>query len=162
MIRRPPRSTLFPYTTLFRSRSLPIECQVIVFASRQVHITCSVRIRCPLQVVIIIRSVFRYVERFGACSVVRCGASHPLIGCLMAREYSPIDCIRRIFEVAHYGRRYIFCRYIEQGTSLCSFPLRIHCCTAALAIALYKYRIIGIGSKSAEDYAIARNSLRLQ
>src|SRR5258708_12476367 len=26
MIRRPPRSTLFPYTTLFRSRGLP-ECQ---------------------------------------------------------------------------------------------------------------------------------------
>src|SRR5438034_5512352 len=25
MIRRPPRSTLFPYTTLFRSRSLPAE-----------------------------------------------------------------------------------------------------------------------------------------
>src|SRR3712207_6953400 len=24
MIRRPPRSTLFPYTTLFRSRSLPV------------------------------------------------------------------------------------------------------------------------------------------
>src|SRR3712207_9565707 len=24
MIRRPPRSTLFPYTTLFRSRSLPL------------------------------------------------------------------------------------------------------------------------------------------
>src|SRR3712207_8145655 len=27
MIRRPPRSTLFPYTTLFRSR-VPIECTV--------------------------------------------------------------------------------------------------------------------------------------
>src|SRR2546427_7400877 len=26
MIRRPPRSTLFPYTTLFRSRSGPTEC----------------------------------------------------------------------------------------------------------------------------------------
>src|SRR3712207_7903746 len=26
MIRRPPRSTLFPYTTLFRSLSIPIEC----------------------------------------------------------------------------------------------------------------------------------------
>src|SRR5687767_15767610 len=25
MIRRPPRSTLFPYTTLFRSRALPLE-----------------------------------------------------------------------------------------------------------------------------------------
>src|SRR4051812_49854104 len=26
MIRRPPRSTLFPYTTLFRSRALAAEC----------------------------------------------------------------------------------------------------------------------------------------
>src|SRR2546430_6492880 len=26
MIRRPPRSTLFPYTTLFRSRTLPVAC----------------------------------------------------------------------------------------------------------------------------------------
>src|SRR2546430_6094979 len=26
MIRRPPRSTLFPYTTLFRSRRLPLIC----------------------------------------------------------------------------------------------------------------------------------------
>ena len=25
MIRRPPRSTLFPYTTLFRSKEIPIE-----------------------------------------------------------------------------------------------------------------------------------------
>src|SRR3989449_11602582 len=33
MIRRPPRSTLFPYTTLFRSRSLPIADPV---AARQV------------------------------------------------------------------------------------------------------------------------------
>src|SRR2546430_17633193 len=36
MIRRPPRSTLFPYTTLFRSRKLPIE-----------HGACNMR-RIPL------------------------------------------------------------------------------------------------------------------
>src|SRR3712207_7298061 len=30
MIRRPPRSTLFPYTTLFRSRVLPRENRVVV------------------------------------------------------------------------------------------------------------------------------------
>src|SRR5256885_4926315 len=29
MIRRPPRSTLFPYTTLFRSRSKPAHAQAI-------------------------------------------------------------------------------------------------------------------------------------
>src|SRR4051794_41741237 len=28
MIRRPPRSTLFPYTTLFRSRARPCRCDV--------------------------------------------------------------------------------------------------------------------------------------
>src|SRR3712207_7184539 len=30
MIRRPPRSTLFPYTTLFRSRSGTYTCRVLV------------------------------------------------------------------------------------------------------------------------------------
>jgi len=30
MIRRPPRSTLFPYTTLFRSRALVLEPEVIL------------------------------------------------------------------------------------------------------------------------------------
>src|SRR2546426_7486896 len=32
MIRRPPRSTLFPYTTLFRSRSPAIPCAAIRIA----------------------------------------------------------------------------------------------------------------------------------
>src|SRR3989475_7439419 len=32
MIRRPPRSTLFPYTTLFRSRVLPEGCEAVVHA----------------------------------------------------------------------------------------------------------------------------------
>src|SRR2546425_4134508 len=30
MIRRPPRSTLFPYTTLFRSRSVPVAAPVML------------------------------------------------------------------------------------------------------------------------------------
>src|SRR3712207_7005460 len=29
MIRRPPRSTLFPYTTLFRSRAFPLDLHVL-------------------------------------------------------------------------------------------------------------------------------------
>src|SRR3712207_8515725 len=29
MIRRPPRSTLFPYTTLFRSRVLAVLCRIV-------------------------------------------------------------------------------------------------------------------------------------
>src|SRR2546427_5085512 len=36
MIRRPPRSTLFPYTTLFRSRRLERESVVIVLVRRGV------------------------------------------------------------------------------------------------------------------------------
>src|SRR2546430_12496437 len=36
MIRRPPRSTLFPYTTLFRSPRLPEEAQVALM----LHILC--------------------------------------------------------------------------------------------------------------------------
>src|ERR1039457_7315023 len=30
MIRRPPRSTLFPYTTLFRSHTLHVDCGVVL------------------------------------------------------------------------------------------------------------------------------------
>src|SRR3712207_8625434 len=35
MIRRPPRSTLFPYTTLFRSRSRPSDAATIPFPSAE-------------------------------------------------------------------------------------------------------------------------------
>src|SRR3989442_4046688 len=35
MIRRPPRSTLFPYTTLFRSRDLPLLGRIVEAARRQ-------------------------------------------------------------------------------------------------------------------------------
>src|SRR3712207_9117368 len=35
MIRRPPRSTLFPYTTLFRSRTLERKQQAILFLNRR-------------------------------------------------------------------------------------------------------------------------------
>src|SRR5256885_12329009 len=38
MIRRPPRSTLFPYTTLFRSSAKPLYLQRLVeFADRQAY-----------------------------------------------------------------------------------------------------------------------------
>src|SRR2546430_7223457 len=37
MIRRPPRSTLFPYTTLFRSLSGPELSALIMTASREAH-----------------------------------------------------------------------------------------------------------------------------
>src|SRR2546426_9363821 len=41
MIRRPPRSTLFPYTTLFRSRSATISVVVRSFPS----LSCHLRVR---------------------------------------------------------------------------------------------------------------------
>src|SRR5689334_23933484 len=34
MIRRPPRSTLFPYTTLFRSDPIPLDVKVFLFGDR--------------------------------------------------------------------------------------------------------------------------------
>src|SRR5438034_3733332 len=38
MIRRPPRSTLFPYTTLFRSLSwLPSRCEIFFFLADMPH-----------------------------------------------------------------------------------------------------------------------------
>src|SRR5690349_23487672 len=37
MIRRPPRSTLFPYTTLFRSVHLPVENQLPALPRREVR-----------------------------------------------------------------------------------------------------------------------------
>src|SRR2546429_9782348 len=45
MIRRPPRSTLFPYTTLFRSTSLPWNWRIFPF--RLGAITSSFTARCP-------------------------------------------------------------------------------------------------------------------
>src|SRR5256885_3533146 len=40
MIRRPPRSTLFPYTTLFRSREAADELRSVVQGADMVFITC--------------------------------------------------------------------------------------------------------------------------
>src|SRR2546430_8433565 len=37
MIRRPPRSTLFPYTTLFRSREPPVPALARLFPKRRCH-----------------------------------------------------------------------------------------------------------------------------
>src|SRR5260221_3011790 len=37
MIRRPPRSTLFPYTTLFRSEGMWLEQECIVGVEGQIH-----------------------------------------------------------------------------------------------------------------------------
>src|SRR3712207_7443059 len=44
MIRRPPRSTLFPYTTLFRSRPRPAIARVGTRRPRDCHSRCRARI----------------------------------------------------------------------------------------------------------------------
>src|SRR5687768_18268248 len=45
MLRRPPRSTLFPYTTLFRSWKIMVETQKILDPDIQVVATC---VRVPV------------------------------------------------------------------------------------------------------------------
>src|SRR2546426_3629802 len=45
MIRRPPRSTLFPYTTLFRSSRQPISPKARRSCSTKIHSTCSTSTR---------------------------------------------------------------------------------------------------------------------
>src|SRR3712207_9197566 len=52
MIRRPPRSTLFPYTTLFRSLSLEfLLCEMIIFLTVEMTFTwvfCSLKLKASL------------------------------------------------------------------------------------------------------------------
>src|SRR5689334_23889277 len=47
MIRRPPRSTLFPYTTLFRSNMVPADCAgLVVRTAGWRHRSCGPTARC--------------------------------------------------------------------------------------------------------------------
>src|SRR2546422_3821302 len=55
MIRRPPRSTLFPYTTLFRSSTVP--------PSRRNVSSCSAAQRCALDAKVSRRTLFRLKPR---------------------------------------------------------------------------------------------------
>src|SRR3712207_8203245 len=48
MIRRPPRSTLFPYTTLFRSLAVPVQLHVGPVRHQVVHPLVQRRPRPPL------------------------------------------------------------------------------------------------------------------
>src|ERR1019366_8815847 len=49
MIRRPPRSTLFPYTTLFRSlpRDCPVLCLIYLVSPERIHASLGQRQRTP-------------------------------------------------------------------------------------------------------------------
>src|SRR2546427_4669718 len=48
MIRRPPRSTLFPYTTLFRSAQLFLESRFVLYDFRHSFATRMVQAGCDL------------------------------------------------------------------------------------------------------------------
>src|SRR2546423_11893805 len=48
MIRRPPRSTLFPYTTLFRSTQTPDRVRPIFRQLRELKEGCEARLGAPL------------------------------------------------------------------------------------------------------------------
>src|SRR5258706_11412488 len=51
MIRRPPRSTLFPYTTLFRSCNFLVECAEKTYGCSHIHLRGISRIGTILQFV---------------------------------------------------------------------------------------------------------------
>src|SRR5438034_9945982 len=71
MIRRPPRSTLFPYTTLFRSNGKPIK----VFAVREPE-------RLPwkeLGVELVLESTGRFTDREAAAKHLTAGAKKVVI-----------------------------------------------------------------------------------
>src|SRR2546427_1390348 len=65
MIRRPPRSTLFPYTTLFRSLALGIGANTAIFRIVDAVMLRMLPVRNP-QELVVIRSQFSYprFERF--------------------------------------------------------------------------------------------------
>src|SRR2546429_5850981 len=67
MIRRPPRSTLFPYTTLFRSQLSGLEAQTGVVAREALDV--AERRRAPL----------RHVESFADRKSTRLNSSHGYI-----------------------------------------------------------------------------------
>src|SRR2546430_8598597 len=62
MIRRPPRSTLFPYTTLFRSRPLPSRTQLLAEALIE-------RATVPAEIARGVRAAFRAPRRVASAAV---------------------------------------------------------------------------------------------
>src|SRR2546425_9484839 len=91
MIRRPPRSTLFPYTTLFRSVQLPF---VVLDSARrfvvddQVH-ALLVGVACHLPQVVIGRSEEHTSELQSLAYLV----------CRLLLEKKKIDCIAKITRI---------------------------------------------------------------
>src|SRR3989454_8379291 len=62
MIRRPPRSTLFPYTTLFRSRDCVAVCGDGGFAMTMNALFTAAQYRIPVVTVVLNNSVLGWVK----------------------------------------------------------------------------------------------------
>src|SRR2546422_6134792 len=77
MIRRPPRSTLFPYTTLFRSRVEPYAEHALGLVVVRRELVLPVRDALPLRVVEERRG--RHVERVRDRKSTRLNSSHGYI-----------------------------------------------------------------------------------
>src|SRR3712207_8153218 len=68
MIRRPPRSTLFPYTTLFRSTTDPLACLASLPVSNEISVPpISTETRCPWGLPSVVMRSFRRRLRLAAC-----------------------------------------------------------------------------------------------
>src|SRR5256885_12940249 len=90
MIRRPPRSTLFPYTTLFRSVHFAIAAATAFFVWHCYHCCSQVLVICPVLVTIEITSCFLHADR----KSTRLNSSHLVISyavfCLKKKNMSII------------------------------------------------------------------------
>src|SRR2546422_3297698 len=76
MIRRPPRSTLFPYTTLFRSRGTPDEIQDRHGLGRTL---CRTSTRAPAQEEAVGKRRLPHESKFGDRKSTRLNSSHGYI-----------------------------------------------------------------------------------
>src|SRR3712207_7538964 len=95
MIRRPPRSTLFPYTTLFRSRRDDAVVDFHLHAHRQVELVCDERARdVPREVGVARNGRKRARDR----KSTRLNSSHANISyavfCLKKKKTQPYTLIR--------------------------------------------------------------------
>src|SRR2546421_8273394 len=105
MIRRPPRSTLFPYTTLFRSHQLSVrydtnDCYLIMlmYFVHDLHIVSS-----PYNEVAVLANLTFVMEKFGNTTAdrksTRLNSSHDQISyavfCLKKKKTSALSPVRR-------------------------------------------------------------------
>src|SRR5438034_9660231 len=74
LIRRPPRSTLFPYTTLFRSLKVPAK-EIVGFAFKELGQMVTINQRLDFDMIELIASAFGFQDR----KSTRLNSSHTVI-----------------------------------------------------------------------------------